>query len=1388
MISNIFRRQSLIAILCTISLLACYFVVPPAAAAGSVTLTIDTVPAAAEGTIVTIPITASEVGDIVSFGLKIDYNRTKLEFAGWDETGTTLESIWNLAVTKSTLANVNASSLKPAVAYVNGELSDISTVFEKSGTGILAKIKFKVLAAGANNTIPVSLSPGDTTVDDVSSPKTVTLKDGGLLAADTLSPQFTADYPKPGNPQSDGSRQVRLLIDVLEDVEYYYVVLPDGVGDTNPPTASQIIEKNYDGAIQYKNGSVTVRDGLDLDTASILPDHNTAYDFWIVIADDAGNASVPVKLVLATPPAADLFVAGYPKQGAEQDPGSNQIEILVETQNTEGNAIVHYVAVLAGEGAPTIDQIGAGKDSADNDALLKGNIIIPKVNTDETKILLTLLEAGTDYDIYMVAGDAVWAYPSLGTCSEKVKLKVTTPRAIGTDASVKGVIVDGAAATVDAANPAVYAVELPYGTVLSALTAAKVVITTTDSYATVATPTTTDGGATWTVLVTAEDGTTTKTYTINITVASPPIPPAYASTNALANPTVEVANATTETAAKAALDSTVGVLGTLGENGTATISWSIADYNPTAAGDYTATGVLTLPVAWTGSAPNLTATVTVLAPIPPAYASTNALANPTVEVANATTETAAKAALDSTVGVLGTLGENGTATISWSIADYNPTAAGDYTATGVLTLPVAWTGSAPNLTATVTVLAPDASDDATVTGVTVDGAAATVDAADPTVYDVELPYGSVLADLTAADVVVTATDSNATVATPTTTDGGATWTVLVTAEDGTTTKTYTINITVASPPIPPAYASTNALANPTVEVANATTETAAKAALDSTVGVLGTLGENGTATISWSIADYNPTAAGDYTATGVLTLPVAWTGSAPNLTATVTVLAPDASDDATVTGVTVDGAAATVDAADPTVYDVELPYGSVLADLTAADVVVTATDSNATVATPTTTDGGATWTVEVTAQDGTTTETYTINVTVASMMPATIADLTISKGTLRPAFDPDTYYYRASVANSVTSVTIAADELEDMVVSGDIGTFNLAVGDNTFEIYVDGGATHVDAAYTIVITRARGSSDGRDNSDMVITKNGGSVGQQGVSIQFPEGAVDEKIIVTIADVSTKGLTIPEGSRLVSDIFKINSDYDEDLDEDITIRLPFDLNEVDKSDDGLGLYRWDGDTWVILDNIAVNWSTGTIKGDADQFGKFAVLATALTPPVTPVTPLWDIVGHWAESAIRSLVTSEAISGYPDGTFRPDNTISRAEFASIIVKAFNIPTDSSKLFADTAGHWAQEAIASAYAAGIIAGYDDMSFGPDDPITREQMAVMIVKAKGLVPDGSTLSFNDQNSISPWASESVAAAAANQLISGYPDNTFRGGNFATRAEAVMVITQALK
>jgi len=93
---------------------------------------------------------------------------------------------------------------------------------------------------------------------------------------------------------------------------------------------------------------------------------------------------------------------------------------------------------------------------------------------------------------------------------------------------------------------------------------------------------------------------------------------------------------------------------------------------------------------------------------------------------------------------------------------------------------------------------PVLSDDVSVASVAVDGVTATVDSQDATIYNVELPFETDLSELVAADVVVTATDTNAIVAEAQTIDNGETWTVLVTAEDTTTTATYTINVTAAA--------------------------------------------------------------------------------------------------------------------------------------------------------------------------------------------------------------------------------------------------------------------------------------------------------------------------------------------------------------------------------------------------------------------------------------------------------------------------------------------------------------------------------------------------------------------------------------------------------------
>lgn len=90
-------------------------------------------------------------------------------------------------------------------------------------------------------------------------------------------------------------------------------------------------------------------------------------------------------------------------------------------------------------------------------------------------------------------------------------------------------------------------------------------------------------------------------------------------------------------------------------------------------------------------------------------------------------------------------------------------------------------------------------------------------------------------------------------------------------------------------------------------------------------------------------------------------------------------------------------------------------------------------------------------------------------------------------------------------------------------------------------------------------------------------------------------------------------------------------------------------------------------------------------------------------------------------------------------------------------------------------------------IISGYSETEFGPDDPITREQMAVMIVKAAQLSAGVSGKTFADSDSISEWAREAVNVATGNKIINGYSDNTFRPKGNTTRTEAAVVLSQSL-
>lgn len=175
---------------------------------------------------------------------------------------------------------------------------------------------------------------------------------------------------------------------------------------------------------------------------------------------------------------------------------------------------------------------------------------------------------------------------------------------------------------------------------------------------------------------------------------------------------------------------------------------------------------------------------------------------------------------------------------------------------------------------------------------------------------------------------------------------------------------------------------------------------------------------------------------------------------------------------------------------------------------------------------------------------------------------------------------------------------------------------------------------------------------------------------------------------------------------------------------------------------------------------------------------------------PKIELTDIKGHWAESQIINFVSNGYVGGYPDSTFRPNNSITRAEFVKIFNKYFGLTKTSGKVFNDTTTHWAKSEIDIAVTNGVANGVSATEFKPDEPITREQAAVMICNYKKISDKNHDKinKYSDKGNVSSWAKDSVEGVIEKGYMSGYSDNTFRPKNNITRAEAVVTLSRIIK
>lgn len=184
----------------------------------------------------------------------------------------------------------------------------------------------------------------------------------------------------------------------------------------------------------------------------------------------------------------------------------------------------------------------------------------------------------------------------------------------------------------------------------------------------------------------------------------------------------------------------------------------------------------------------------------------------------------------------------------------------------------------------------------------------------------------------------------------------------------------------------------------------------------------------------------------------------------------------------------------------------------------------------------------------------------------------------------------------------------------------------------------------------------------------------------------------------------------------------------------------------------------------------------------------VMLISLLPTVSAAS-LSDIKGHWAEDYIEYGVSTGYISGYTNGTFRPNNTVTRAEFSKMVNTALGINHSATIGFTDVSSNdWFYQEVKKAVSAGYISGYSDNTFGANRNITRQEAAVMLARIVTEPESTGSTTFQDASTIDSWALASISKMVAKTYMQGDQKGNFRPKAALTRAEAAKILYEVLK
>ncbi|MBB3069227.1 putative repeat protein (TIGR02543 family) [Paenibacillus baekrokdamisoli] len=457
--------------------------------------------------------------------------------------------------------------------------------------------------------------------------------------------------------------------------------------------------------------------------------------------------------------------------------------------------------------------------------------------------------------------------------------------------------------------------------------------------------------------------------------------------------------------------------------------------------------------------------------------------------------------------------------------------------------------------------------------------------------------------------------------------------------------------------------------------------------------------------------------------------------------------------------------------------------------------------------------------------------TYTIIVVADGYVDATVqqiihpnrnlSSLVLSSGVMNETFTSDKTSYTQSVQYGVTSLKVTPTVVEptaivkvavngeasEIVTSGDASAaLPLKVGANTITVAVTVG-NGPSKVYTVVVTRNAASTNSGGSIPIIdtnVTSSNGTItiptGSTGkvtldneVTVDIPVNATNKDVTITIEKLLELNNLLANGEILASHVFEILKNFPGNFSKPVTLTFVFDPTKVG-SDQRPAVFYYDEvkKVWVEVTGGKINGNR--ISVEVDHFTKYAVFVvdSATSKPETDTEVKFsDIAGHWAQASIKQAVSGGIVKGYTDGTFKPNATVTRAEFAVMLINALKPQGNGADLtFTDNAkiGTWAQKAVAQAVQANIIKGNQDGSFRPNAEVTRAEMAVMIANALGQsVEANATTSFADDKDIPAWAKGSVAYVKQAGIVQGKSGNLFAPQDHATRAEAVTVLLKML-